>query len=258
MSIFFESNFLIYASGALIALAGSFLGVFVISRKMALVSDALSHVALPGVGIALLLGIDIFWGALAFLMTSLFLVNKIKSKTRLSEETLVGIIFTFSIAIGVLLLPGEELLESLFGDIDALGQNDFWIILAGAILIIIFSFKFFREFSLVSFSEDWARIQKINVPFMNFLFFSLLALSVAIGIKLIGALLMSSLLIIPAAASLNISRNFFQTTIISVIFGVVGMIAGLYFTSIFPAIPSGPAVVLVEILFFGLSFLFKK
>jgi zinc transport system permease protein len=258
MNTFFDGSALIFLSGILIALAGSFLGVFVISRRMALVSDALSHVALPGVGAAFILGIDIFWGALVFLMAALFLVSRIKNRTRLSEETLVGIIFTFSIAIGVLLLPGKELLESLFGNIESLAMQDFWIILAGAFLIITVSLKFFREFSLVSFSEEWARIQKINVSFINFLFFSLLAVAVAIGIKLIGTLLMSSLLIIPAAASLNISRNFFQMAVASVIFGITGMVAGLYFASVFPVFPSGPAVVLAEVALFGISFLFKK
>src|SRR3989338_10084521 len=105
------------------AAAGS-LGAFMVMKRMALVGDALTHVALPGMGLALIFGYDAFFGALVFLLAAIVGVWWLREQTKLSFEVLVGIFFTGALALGVLIVPNHELVESLFGDITSLGMLD--------------------------------------------------------------------------------------------------------------------------------------
>jgi len=258
---FITADFLfILGSGVLVAAAGSLLGIFLVSRKMALVSDALSHVALPGVGLAFILNFDIFWGVLLALIPVLLVLNLIEQKVRIDFSTLVGIIFAFSLAVGVFLLPGEELLEGLFGDIGKIMKKDFLITMVTVSFVAIFIIKYYRELLLISFSEEWARIKKTKVTFINALFYVSLALIIALGIKIIGALLISSLLIIPASSAINLARNSKEMIILSLLFGVLGMTAGLLFAESVAEITSfaGPVVIIAQTAIFAFTFAVKK
>lgn len=251
---------IILLSGILIAVASSLLGIFLISRRMALVSDALSHVALPGVGLAYLLHFDIFWGVLIALIPALIFLNFLEQKARIDFSTLIGIVFAFSLAIGTFILPSEELLEGLFGDISAVSKNDFLTAGVLALLVIFFVIKYYRDLLLISFSEEWAKIKNINVNFINIIFYLTLALIIALGIKMIGALLVSSLLIIPASSAINLAKNSKEMLIFSVILGTLGMATGLYFAYSIANITSfaGPIIIIAETIIFALTFALKR
>lgn len=251
---------IILLSGILIAVASSLLGIFLISRRMALVSDALSHVALPGVGIAYLLHFDIFWGVLIALIPVLLFLNFLEQKVRVDFSTLIGIIFAFSLAIGVFLLPGEELLEGLFGNISTVSKKDLLMASAIALLIIFFIIKYYRDLLLISFSEEWAKIKNVNINFINILFYLSLAFTIALGIKIIGALLVSSLLIIPASSAINLAKNSKEMIIFSVILGSLGMAVGLYFSYSIVSITSfaGPIIIIAETIIFAATFVLKR
>lgn len=250
----------ILISGALIAAASSLLGIFLISRRMALVSDALSHVALPGVGLAYILQFDIFFGVLIALIPVLLFLNFLEQKVRVDFSTLIGIIFAFSLAVGVFLLPGEELLEGLFGDISTVSKKDLLMAVVLAAFIILFIIKYYRDLILISFSEEWAKIKNININFINILFYLALAFTIALGIKLIGALLVSSLLIIPASSAINLAKNSKEMIIFSVILSALGMTAGLYFSYNIASITSfaGPVIIVAETIIFAITFGLKK
>lgn len=259
-NIFNNNLLVILISGALIAAASSLLGIFLISRRMALVSDALSHVALPGVGLAYILQFDIFFGVLIALIPVLLFLNFLEQKVRVDFSTLIGIIFAFSLAIGVFLLPGEELLKGLFGDISTVSKKD--LLTAGilAALIILFIVRYYRDLLLISFSEEWAKIKNININLINIIFYMALAFTIALGIKMIGALLVSSLLIIPASSAINLAKNSKEMIILSVILGVLGMATGLYFSYSIASITSfaGPVIIVAETIIFGVTFGLKR
>ena len=237
------------------AIAG-YLSSFLLLKRMVLVGDVLSHVALPGMGIALLLNIDVFYGALASLLLAVVGIWWLNQKTKLTEESLVGIFFTFALAIGTLIIPRPELLESLFGDISKIGRTDaaLSIIISLIILSILFLFSGKLLFSMVS--EDLAKVSKINVSLVNFIFLILVGLTVALAVKIIGTLLVGALLIMPAASSKNISKNFSQFVFMSTLFGIAGGLAGILL-SINVSIAPGPAVVLSSIVIFAFSLIFR-
>ncbi len=239
-----------------IGLASGAIGSFVILRRMALVGDALSHVALPGIALALLIGIDPFWGLLAFLLFGAVAVWYLELRSKLPTEALVGILFTASLAIGILAIPDTELIESLFGEFPALSPLAFFFTVFGALLVAVLSFFFARRFLFATVSSDLAKVAGVGES-GNLLLLLIFSFAVALGIKLVGALLMGALTIIPAAAAKNISRGMGQYMILSTVLGGVIGAGGFLIASSLGWL-AGPTIVLLGIAFFLISLLLRK
>lgn len=248
---------LILISGIFTALAASFLGAFIVVKRMALVGDVLSHVALPGIGLALIINIDPIYGAAAFLLFAAFGTWLIEKKTMLPAEAIIGTFFTATLALGVVLVPHEELFESLFGNLFAIGVSDATIILITSVLIFILTLVLSRRLTLGIVAPDLAKSigAKPDISYLGFLL--LFALSVALGIKLIGSVLMGALTILPAVSARNFSWSLKSFLSFSVILGLVMTVLGIII-SIFLNFPPGPIVILTGIVFFVVSLLFKK
>ncbi|KKS24297.1 MAG: hypothetical protein A2736_01570 [Candidatus Yanofskybacteria bacterium RIFCSPHIGHO2_01_FULL_41_27] len=243
--------------GTLIGLGSGYIGSFMVLRRMSLVGDALSHVALPGIAVALLIGINPFIGAFAALVVAILGIWMLEKKTELPSETLVGIFFTLSLAAGLLLTPKPELLEALFGDISKIGITDAIITGVFTMLIFLIITRISKGLMLSIISKDLTKSLKINVDKINLIFLFLVAVVVALGLKVAGTLLMGSLVIIPAAASKNISVSLSRYTANSAILGGLSAFAGIWVANYFNLIP-GPIVVLTGGVVFLVSLLFKK
>lgn len=242
--------------GLIVGISASLLGVFIVLRKMALVGDALSHVALPGFALGILYHLNPFLGAFVFLVAGIFVIAWLEKISAVSIETITGILFTVSLALGLLLMKDESLAESLFGDISTINTSDVWIASVLGVVIIFFVFVFFNKFLKISMSYDLARTEQINVIKINTVFLLLLAASVALGIKVVGTLLMGALVIIPAAAAKNVSGTIKSMTFFSVIFGVVSVFSGIIIASAV-SLPPGPIIVLSGTCLFVISIIKK-
>ncbi len=248
---------LILISGIFTALAASLLGAFIVSKRMALVGDVLSHVALPGVGIALLFNIDPIYGAAAFLLIAALGTWFIEKKTMLPPDAIIGTFFTATLALGVLLVPNQELFESMFGNLFAIKYYDAVIIVAASIIIFILTLILSRRLTLSIAAPDLAKSigARPNASYLGFLL--LFALSVALGIKLIGSVLMGALTILPAVSARNLSWSLKSFLSFSVILGILMTGLGIVAANILN-FPPGPSVILSGILFFIISLFFKK
>ncbi len=238
-------------------MAASFLGAFVVVKRMALVSDVLSHVALPGIGIALLLNADPFYGAATFLILAALGTWFIEKKTALPPDAIIGTFFTATLALGVLLVPNQELFESLFGNLFAIHINDAVIIIITSIIIFILTLILSRRLTLGIIAPDLAKSigEKPDLSYLGFLL--LFALSIALGIKLIGSILMGALTILPAVSARNFSWSLKSFLSFSVLFGLAMAAIGIVISTFFK-FPPGPSVILTGIVFFLISLLFKK
>ena len=223
--------------------AAGYIGSLMILEKMALVGDALSHVALPGLAIGILLNFYPFIGAFAFLFGSAVAIWYLRKITRLSFETLVGTMFTLALAIGILIIPEVDLLEALFGDITK-------VVLVDAVLAVIFSAVaiiltkiIYNRLVLSIISEELATSSRVNVSRINLLYLILVSLVVSIGIKIVGTMLVGFLVVTPAAAAKNISYNKFRYSVLSGSFGVASASAGVLLSSSLN-LPAGPLAVL--------------
>jgi len=243
-------------AGILVAATGAYLGSFALLRRMALVGDALSHVALPGIALGIIFHFDVLFGALVFLIFGTIIIWGIEHKTRLPVDTLVGILFTLALAIGALLIPEHELEASLFGSIDSLTAIDFLVVSALSLIILIFLYFFSRKLTIALISEDLALSVRLRPHLLEFLFLILFALVVAIGIKFAGVLLMGALIIIPAATAKNLAHSMASYQLISIILGVAGILAGILGYHYF-GLALAPFTIIFEAVIFFISILLK-
>lgn len=240
-----------------IGLAAGYLGSFMVLRRMVLVGDALSHVALPGLALALLFNINPFLGAFSSLFIGIIAVWLIENKTELSTESLIGLFFTFSLAVGILITPREDILDALFGDISKITTTDAYISVILSIILIAVMFAISRKFILSTISSDLAKSSRVKVGVLNLVFLILVAIVVALGIKAIGTLLMGALVIIPAITSRNITSSLKGYTIVSAILGFISLLGGIILAGQLNLSP-GPIVVLVSTGIFLVSLLFVR
>lgn len=241
-------------TGVFVGAGASYLGSFMVLRRMALVGDAFTHIALPGMGIAFLFKANPFVGAFVFLAFGALIIWFLEHKTKIYTEALVGIIFTLSLALGILITPEPELFEALFGNISKATILGTIISAVLALAVLIFIFRISRQVMMGIISEDFARANSVKIEIINLIFLIMVAVITALGIKIVGTLLMGALVIIPPAAAKNLSRSLGEYGILSLIFGIMSVVLGLFASKIFN-LPPGPMVVLASAIIFLLSFL---
>jgi zinc transport system permease protein len=229
-------------------MASGSIGAFVILRRMALVGDALSHVALPGIALALLYHFDPFWGVVASLIGASLVVWWLEAVTSLPTESLVGVLFTASLAIGTLLVPSEDLAEALFGAFPRLSSPALGALVAVAGATTCVSFLFARRFLLLSLSPELAHVCGVS-RLTDFVLLLNFALVVALGIKLVGTLLMGALTIIPASIAKNAFRSVVTYVAAATVLGVLVAVGGVLVAERLELLP-GPTIVLLGIAVF--------
>ena len=236
-----------------------FVGNFVVLRKMSFFSDAISHSAFAGLAAGILLGIDLSLSSIAVAILISLLIAFLSEKTTLSHDTIIGIAFSGAIATGMLIigrLKGyrADIFTFLFGDILAITKTDILLIFVISIFTITILLAFLKPFLQITFNRDLAKVEGINVRFFEYLLFFIIAIVVTVSLKIIGIILVTSLLIVPAAAAKNIASSLKQLFSLSCIFGVVSGIIGLT-GSVYLNTASGPTIVLVSIVIFFLTML---
>jgi zinc transport system permease protein len=237
--------------------SASLLGSFAILKRMALVGDALSHVALPGMALALLFKFNPFIGAVAFLFVSVIGIWAVEYGSSLSLETIVGVFFTSSLAIGALITPEQDLIEALFGNIASLSREESIasIVLSTVLMVSILAMR--RKLALNMVSQEMAQTIGIKNRRLEVFYLLSFALGVALGIRFVGALLMGSLVIIPAASAKNVSKSLRSFMLLSVIFGVFASAAGIYVSHVYSFSP-GPVFIIISALIFVLSLIMRQ
>ncbi|MBI5732852.1 metal ABC transporter permease [Candidatus Jorgensenbacteria bacterium] len=247
---------LILISGIAVAAASGLMGSFLVLRRMTLLSDALSHVALPGIALGIIFGFQPLIGGVLFLFFGALLVWQIEHKTKLATESVTAVLFVTMLAIGTLITPETELLETFFGNVSHITPFQAILQIIIGLAIIFTVAKYFKPLLITSIAPDLAAASKISQEKMHLLLLVLVTLTIAIGISFVGILLMSALSIIPAATARNLSQSYREFVTLSVGLAVATLSGGLligYLTSI----DSSIAAVLLNALLFTAS-LFKK
>lgn len=249
--------FSLITAGVVGATAG-YLGSIMVLRRLALAGDVLSHVALPGIGLALIFNLSPFLMAFVFLFIASWLIWFLEGKTKVPTEALIGILFVASLAVGVMIIPDfEELGEALFGDISEINFFDTTLAILLSAFIFIVGAKIYKGLVLGTISEDLAISSGIKLRRINFLFLTLVAAVVALGVKVVGTLLMGALIIVSATAAKNLSQSITKYAALSTVFGLVTAPSGLLLARAYE-LPPGPIIILVGIGVFLLSLFGKK
>lgn len=236
-----------------------FVGNFVVLRRMSFFSDAISHSAFAGIAAGAVLGIDLSLSSVAVAVVIALLITFLSEKTDLSHDTVIGIAFSGAIASGMLIISmlkgyRADLFSFLFGDILAITNSDLILICTIAVLTLTILMTFFKPFLQITFNRDLARVEGINVRLFEYLLFLLIAVVITVSLKIIGIILVTSLLIVPAASAKNIASSMIKLFFLSCVFGVMSGVVGLI-GSVSLDTSSGPTIVLVSIGIFFLTML---
>jgi len=241
----------------LAAIASGFVSSFLILRRMTLMSDALSHVALPGIALGLLFHFQPLIGGLAFLLIGVLLIWRLEFQTKLAAETLTGVIFTTALAIGSLMASQTDLLEAFFGDLAHITLGQMALQAGLSLVVITIAWKYLNRIVLFSIAPDLAASVKLSPKKLELVLLLLIALTISIGVSFVGVLLMSSLLIMPAATARQLARSYKSFVGYSVTFSVIGLTGGMALSAFFPVQP-GIATVLVSAALFVICLIVPK
>lgn len=230
------------------------LGVFVVVRRMSFFGDAIAHSAFTGIALGLLLGVDPSYSAVGFAVVVALGMGYLQANSRIPSDTIIGVFFSGAAAIGILLiglLQGYRvnLFSFLFGDILTVDAGNLMVV--GALLIVVGAVitVLRRPLLQIALNRDLAAAQGVPVSLMEYTLMVLLAVTVAVSIKLVGIILVTAMLIIPAAAARNVSKTLHQMFGFALVFGVFSAVVGL-FGSYALNTASGPTIVLVGIALF--------
>lgn len=242
----------------LFSVAAGLVGSFALMKRMLLAGDVISHVALPGLGLAFLLGFNPLLGGAATLLLGTLLIWRLQKQTGLSTEAMIGVVFAGSVAIGAILTPKEDLVEALFGRFQDLSLTAFLVGIVAVFLIILVVFRFKDELILGLFSSELAAATGVKVERLNLYFLLVFSLSVLVGLRFLGALLAGALIIIPATTGRRLTSDLSHFLMVSCFASFVAVGSGLAVTHyLFPQFTPGPVIVIISAFLFALS-LFKK
>lgn len=234
------------------------LGCLVVWRRMAYFGDTLSHSALLGVALGFLLGMDLRIGILAVCIAAGLILVGMQRRQQLASDTLLGIIAHTALSLGMVtisFLPSLriDLMGYLFGDILAIGRDDLLIIAFGGILVLLVLASVWRGLLSATVHEDLARVEGVPAARYNLIFVLLLALVVAVAMKVVGMLLITALLIIPAATARRFSDSPERMALLAAVIGMLAVIGGV-FGSLHWDTPAGPSIVVAAALLFILIY----
>jgi ABC-type Mn2+/Zn2+ transport system permease subunit len=242
--------------GGFVGFAAGYLGSIMISKRMALVGDALSHVALPGLALGILFGFNPFLGAFTLLAFTAVITWYLQRSTALPVESIIGVLFVLALAVGILITPQVDLLEALFGDVSTVTTTDLIATAAVSVFVVILLRSIYGKLVLSMISRELAVSNKINVDRINLVYLLLVSMVVAVGIKEVGTLLVGAVVIVPAAAARIVSSSLSRFSLLSGVFGVFSTVVGVILSG-YLALPAGPIVVLVGATLFAIGLVVK-
>ena len=226
---------------------------------MSYYGESIAHSSLVGVGLGILLGTGINFGVIIICLLFGILFLWLQQSKILSTDTLLGVLAHLALSIGIIVISLNKIKIDidafLFGDILTVSSNDLWIMYLGVAITILLIFINWSSLLLVTIDGDLARAEGINPIYINLLLTIVLTIVVAVSLQIIGLLLITAMLIIPAATSRRLANSPGQMALIATLVGVVSVISGIFLSVEFDA-PSGPSVIVISAILFFLSYNF--
>ena len=253
-------------AGLLAAIACGIIGTYVIVKRMVFISGGIAHASFGGIGLGYLLGINPVLGALFFAIASALGMGLVTRRTKLSEDTAIGILWAMGMALGVIfigLAPGytPDLFSYLFGNILTVPLSDLVMMLILDVIIISVVFLLYKEFLALSFDEEFSTVVGVPAERLYLVLLGLIALTVVVLIRVVGIILVIALLTIPAAMARQYTHSLKKVMCLSILFGAVFAVSGLWLSYVVD-LASGATIILVAGILFlgswGLSELRKK
>ncbi|MCR4615913.1 MAG: metal ABC transporter permease [Clostridiales bacterium] len=256
-------KFLIYAVvvGSLISLCASLLGVSLVLKRYSMIGDGLSHVGFGAMAIATALHTAPLTVAVPVVLAAAFLLLRISDNSKIKGDSAIALISTGALAVGVvtvsLMGTNIDLSSYMFGSILAVGKNDMYVSVVLSVIVAVFFAVLYNNIFAVTFDENFARATGINAGLYNMLISLLTAVTIVLGMRLMGALLISSLIIFPPLSSMRVFKSFRSVVISSAAVSIICFLVGMVFSYALST-PAGASIVCVNIVVFAVFALAGK
>lgn len=262
-SIIFEYKFITNAlwAGLFAAITCGIIGTYIVTNRIVFLSGGITHSSFGGIGIGYFLNINPIVGAAVFSVLSGLGIELFATRAKVRHDSVIGIWWSFGMAIGIIfvyLTPGyaPNLMTYLFGSILSVSANDIIFMAIMTIIIVLFFIFFYRLILYISFDEEFAKTQGLRTGLMKNILISLVALAIVINIKVVGIILLLSLLTIPQAIANFFTNKFDKIIYYSIGINLIGIFMGLLLSYNLD-VPSGASIIFALILFFGISWIIK-
>lgn len=250
-----------FVTGILVSLCAALLGVSLVLKRYSMIGDGLSHVSFGTLSIAAALGLSPLQVSIPVVVIGAFFLLRLSENSRLKSDCAIAILSSSSLAIGVTVtaLTGEmnDVCTYMFGSILSVTDSDLIICVIISLIVIVMFVLCYNKIFAITFDETFARATGVNVKFYTSLIAVLTAVTIVMGMQIMGAMLISSLIIFPALTSMRIFKSFLGVVICSAVLSVLCMCIGLVSSYVFST-PAGASVVIVNLIFFIMFALFSK
>jgi len=238
------------------------LGMFLVLKKMSLIGDGLAHVSFGAIALGLFCGIYPFYLAVPVVMLGSIFILKISEKAKVYGDSAIGIVSAVGIAGGVILASlskgfNVDLFSYLFGNILAISTPELILAIVLSFLVLAIIVIFYWDLFSATFDEEYAKTTGIKTEFINLLLTLLTSVTVVLSVKMVGIMLVSALLILPAVTALQVAKGFKRAMILAAMFSLISVLGGILW-SFWLDLPAGATIVMINVLFFVLTFFYKK
>jgi ABC-type Mn2+/Zn2+ transport system permease subunit len=244
-------------AGTLIGIVCAVIGTYVVLKGLSFIGAGIAHASFGGVALGFYLNLNPVLTAVIFCLATAWGIGLVSRKGRVKEDTAVGIFFASTMALGILLIGlmrgyNVDLFGYLFGSILAVSRDDVWITLGLGAAVLLLVLLFFKELLFVTFDAEMAAVTGVPAARIYFLLITLIALTVVLSIKVVGIVLVSALLVTPAAAAYQLTENFRRMMLLSILIGVSSTVGGLLLSDRLNT-ASGATIVLLSTLIFFIA-----
>lgn len=260
----FQYDFMLraFTAGLIIAVLASVTGSFIVLRRYSLLTETLAHVSLVGVAVGLLTATSPIWLAVAAAMLAAWVIEYLRSFHGLYSDSILAIFLSGSLALAIVIVSvagsfNASLFSYLFGSILSVSSEDLLVMVGFGSLAMALLLGLFKEFYFIAFDEEVAQVSGLRVTLLNFLLVTIVAVIIALSIRIVGTLLIGALMVIPAISALRYRLGFAKTIALAVVFAIASVVVGMT-CSYYYSLPSGAAIVLAVLVIFVISMVMNR
>ena len=259
----FEFDFMrnAFMAGVVVSVLCPIIGLFIVLRRNSMIGDTLSHSSFAGVAIGLVLGVNPIISAFLFTTICAVIIEFLRGYYKKYAELVMSIVLTLSLGIAIILIStgkaNANVNSYLFGSILTVSKSDLLIIATAGIICLLILKVIYNKLIYITFDEEGAKTAGINVKFINYLFTILVGATISLSIRIMGILVISSIIVVPVATAIQLKKNFNKTLILSVLFGLIDILLGLFLSYHFDSAPGG-TIALTSVIVLVITLILKR
>ena len=259
----FEFDFMrnAFMAGVVVSVLCPIIGLFTVLRRNSMIGDTLSHSSFAGVAIGLVLGVNPIISAFLFTTICAVIIEFLRGYYKKYAELVMSIVLTLSLGIAIILIStgkaNANVNSYLFGSILTVSKSDLLIIATAGIICLLILKVIYNKLIYITFDEEGAKTAGINVKFINYLFTILVGATISLSIRIMGILVISSIIVVPVATAIQLKKNFNKTLILSVLFGLIDILLGLFLSYHFDSAPGG-TIALTSVIVLVITLILKR